>query len=330
MQPYGGAAQRRSSLPVRGTQQGDSGYRGRSRRIVPRSRQCVPILTFFTYDRADELSTASPISSRGSTPSASSTSGGNRPSISRLSTWTHLLDKEERHATVYEGEGPDGEGAVPAAAGASFFSRSASTPSGPPSTGPYQTSTNSVVTSAIFDTQLGTLVDVPFDQSIDPSSFNAFLHQSSPPFQAHPPQPPYQSPHHPAYHTPPSSFPNLTFSSHPPLPDNLSFLADSLSADSSNDSPANSCGSSGTSPAAPVPTEQFSEAFIASFLDSLVAEAGAAGSSGTATTSERYGGLEAPLLDGGWCEQVRGEGADGTKRGDAFDIDSIFPAAQQW
>jgi hypothetical protein len=76
--------------------------------------------------------------------------------------------------------------------------------------------------------------------------------------------------------------------------------------------------------------EHFSEAFIASFLDTLVNEASAAGCSGMATSREEYGGAEASLLNGGWPPQVDDEGAEGTKEGDAFDIGSIFPAAQQW
>lgn len=75
--------------------------------------------------------------------------------------------------------------------------------------------------------------------------------------------------------------------------------------------------------------EQFSAAFIASFLDTLLDEAEAAGTSGTAAGREEYGGAESSLLNGGWPSQGSEEGGEGSKEGDVSEVGSIFPA-QQW
>lgn len=271
---------------------------------------------------------------RGASPSSSTS--GSRPSISRLSTWTHLLDKEERHATVYEGEGPSGLGAIPAPPTASFFSRS--TPSDSSSGGPYRTSWINTSQVPLFGATLGgsgPLAGLPVSPCCADVASSSLPHLAFPnprtathsPYETLTPVPP-------VFDTPSQSFDSFYAAELPPPLDvpPLSAPIDPFSPFSHSTYSSAFFSGVSTSVGPPLHEGKFSDTFIENFMSSLVDEAGAAGpasrNGGGGGEGGRLetGGLGASPLDGDWLADEKEWGRTAEEEGTTFGFGSSFPS----
>lgn len=281
------------------------------------------------------MSSTAPVPSASSYANSPATLSGSRPSISRLSTWTHLLDKEERGTTIYDAqEGADG---VPPAPARSHIHTSASPVVG-----------NS---RPFVSFKLGASDDGTADVGGSAASLNGLplLHHFSDAFP-----PPQQSPSYAARLPPSSIHDSLSYLSKfsstpydplsyldaatplppPPLdvPPSCDPLHSAISASSSR--PASEPVSSAYAPTSlDPPPQHFSEDFIESFMSSLVDEAGAAGpvsGGGGEGGGFARGGLRATPLDGGWLGDEKDWGSTGEEEGTTSDFVSSFPSMQPW